>query len=73
MALEGIDQDGRTQRPAIRIRAVVAGLRGDLGQDGRIQRVCRRGNQYFVAFVDERIESQLDAFRRARRDEHAVR
>ena len=57
---------------AIGIGAVVARLRGNLGEDGRVQRVRRRRHEHFIAFVNERIERQLDPFGRAGRNEHAV-
>ena len=51
---------------AIGIGAVVARLRGNLREDGGVQRICRRRDQHFIAFVDERVERELDPFRRAR-------
>ena len=55
------------------IGAVIPGQRADFRQNRGVQRIGRRRHQHLVALVDERAQRQLDAFRRARRDEDAIR
>ena len=55
------------------IRAVVPGLGPHLGQHGGIERVGRRGHEHLLALADQRIQREIDGFRRARRDQHAIR
>ena len=54
------------------IGLVVRRLRADLGEDRGVERIRRRRHEHFFAFVDDSREGQLDPFRRARRDQHAI-
>ena len=51
------------------IRAVVAWNGADLGQHRRVERIRWQRDEHLVAFVDERIQRQIDRFGRPGRDQ----
>ena len=57
---------------AIGVGAVKHRARADLGEHGRVQWIGRYRDQHFVARLGERGQRQLNPFRRARRDDHAI-
>ena len=57
---------------ALRIRAVVARLGRNLRDDRRVERIRRQRHEHFVAFVDERVEYEIDPFGRTGGQEHAI-
>jgi hypothetical protein len=63
----------QVRQPAVRgIRPVVDRSRADLGEHGGVERIGRRRHEDFVARLRQRGQRQLDAFGRARGDQHAV-
>ena len=57
---------------ARRIGAVEAGARAELREHRRVQRIRRHRHQHVAVLVDDRAQGQIDRFRRAGGDEHAV-
>ena len=60
------------QPAAGRVGAVVDRVGANLREHRRVQGIGGRGHEHVLAFVDDGGERQLDAFGRARRDQHAV-
>ena len=58
--------------PVARISPVIPRLGADLGNDRRVQRIGRQWHENLVAFVDERVEHEIDRLGRAGRDEDAI-
>ena len=60
-------------QPLLGIGPVKHRARADLGEHRGVERIGRRRNQHLVAALRHRRERELDALRRARRDDDAIR
>ena len=59
--------------PAVaRVGSIEARARAELGQHRGVQRIGRHRHQHLAVHVDERAQREIDPFRGAGGDEHAI-